>query len=405
MFLFGIIVALLMALVAAVSWLRYGDVLYPPVIQAAVWAAVLLVYLLSGSAFMPVGYGSLMIFGAGVLLFAAGGYAATWNFRLPRASDDPLRGATMARSRMLDLLFWASLACLPMAVYQAWKLAAGGPTESLLINLRIEETLTDPNAVHLWNYMVLLAVISAGLHLLSDVSRLRVTAAIMTAVAYALLTTGRTWMLLLTVFLLGAAVITGRISARRALMGGAAAAALVFFAVALALGKGGRTGEPLDENLSGLGRALQVYVAGPLPAFDRFLHNAPPAAPGEHMLRSVWAATDKLGFDTRPAPLVQEFVDVPYPTNVYTVYRPYIEDLGLAGALAAPLLLGVLHGALYRRARSGSLLFVCLYSLSLYPLVMQFFQDQYFSLLSQWLQMGVVVGVCCYLIPRIRFLT
>ena len=404
MFLFGIGIVFLMALVAVLSRLRYGDPLYPPVMQAGVWATVLLVYLLSGSTFDQVSYGALAVFGAGVLMFAAGAYAATWNFRPPHAEDDPLRGATMTRTRLLDLLFWANLFGLPLAVYEAWELARQGPTESLLINLRIQETLTDPNAAHLWNYMVLLAVVSAGLHLLSEVSRLRVAAAIATAAGYALLTTGRTWMLLLTLFLLGVAVMTGRVTARRAMAGGIAASALVFFAVALALGKGGRTGQPLDENLGGLGRALQVYVAGPLPAFDRFLHNAPPPARGEHMLRSVWAATERLGFDTRPAPLVQEFVEVPYPTNVYTLYRPYIEDLGLAGALAAPLLLGSLHGVLYRRARSGSLLFVCLYALSLYPLVMQFFQDQYFSLLSQWLQMLAVVGVWFYLTPRNRFL-
>jgi len=87
---------------------------------------------------------------------------------------------------------------------------------------------------------------------------------------------------------------------------------------------------------------------------------------------------------------VQPWVDVPMPTNVYTVYQPYIKDFGLVGGSLVLFVLGFLHALLYRRAtvRNPHTTYVFLFALSLFPLVMQAFQDMYFSLLSLWIQYG-----------------
>jgi len=76
------------------------------------------------------------------------------------------------------------------------------------------------------------------------------------------------------------------------------------------------------------------------------------------------------------------------PTNVYTVYQPYIRDFGALGGVSVLFILGFLHAELYRRAtvRSPHAIYVLLFALSLFPLAMQVFQDMYFSVLSLWVQ-------------------
>ena len=57
-------------------------------------------------------------------------------------------------------------------------------------------------------------------------------------------------------------------------------------------------------------------------------------------------------------------------------------------------LFGRMHGSLYLRAKLGDPRCVVLYGLSVYPLLMQFFQDQYLSLLTTWVQLGLLVWLC-----------
>src|SRR5258705_172224 len=132
-----------------------------------------------------------------------------------------------------------------------------------------------------------------------------------------------------------------------------------------------------------------TYALSGIPALGSFLQNrAPDAELGLNTMRSISALLQTLGFHSTAVPLVQPYIDVPMSTNVYTIYHPYIKDFGPVGAPAVLFVLGWIHAALYRRAtvRNPDALFVFLFAVSLFPLVMQVFQDMYFSLLSMWLQ-------------------
>jgi oligosaccharide repeat unit polymerase len=147
---------------------------------------------------------------------------------------------------------------------------------------------------------------------------------------------------------------------------------------------------------------LRLYALAPLPAFDLFLHRGDALQYGANTFRTLMAVAAKLGLNAHPVPLVEEFVDIPGAGrwNTFTVYRPYYADFGLAGALGAMFVLGAAHGLIYRRARSGDHFFIAIYALSLYPLLMQFFQDQYFSLMSLWIQALAVLWVSLRFAPK-----
>jgi oligosaccharide repeat unit polymerase len=70
-------------------------------------------------------------------------------------------------------------------------------------------------------------------------------------------------------------------------------------------------------------------------------------------------------------------VYVPYPTNVYTMYKYYYVDFGYYGMLAAITLIGFIQTLLYRKARTGSVLGLYFFSLTVYPLIVSVFDDSY----------------------------
>jgi len=124
------------------------------------------------------------------------------------------------------------------------------------------------------------------------------------------------------------------------------------------------------------------YIVGPLAAFDAFLQN--PGGLGEvpnHTFKFYLTILAHLHLiQYTPAPMLQEFVGVPYPVNVYTMYKDYVIDFGVSGALAAIAIIGFLHALLYRKAMTGSFLGGFLFALSMFPVTMAIFTDQYSSL-------------------------
>ena len=128
-----------------------------------------------------------------------------------------------------------------------------------------------------------------------------------------------------------------------------------------------------------IGRFLVGYIVGPMVGLDYFLrHPLEYAGAPEHTFKfflSIAASFHLIQY--APPSEFDTFVNVPFPTNVYTVYKFYMTDFGLYGALAVMLIIGFLHTLLYRKARTGSKLGIYFFSLTLYPLVMVIFDDQY----------------------------
>lgn len=77
---------------------------------------------------------------------------------------------------------------------------------------------------------------------------------------------------------------------------------------------------------------------------------------------------------------VQPFVYVPVPTNVYTIFQPFFQDFGYIGVASAGVVYGLMGGVLYRRACNGNPFSKCLYTYFAYILLLQFFQENLFTL-------------------------
>lgn len=124
---------------------------------------------------------------------------------------------------------------------------------------------------------------------------------------------------------------------------------------------------------------LVNYIVGPVVALDYVLgHPAEYVGMPHHTFKFFLSIASALHLiQYAPPPSFDAYVPVPFPTNVYTIYKFYITDFGLYGALVAMLLIGFFHTLLYRKALTGSKFAVYLFALTIYPAIMVIFDEQY----------------------------
>lgn len=143
--------------------------------------------------------------------------------------------------------------------------------------------------------------------------------------------------------------------------------------------------EKEQNSLGVLTSELQVYLSGSVIAFDQSFEEHSCTRSGRNTFRFFYAFFDKQSAET----LVNDFFSYQrLTTNVFTIYDFYVRDFGPLYALFMQFLIGLLHGRAYKNRQSSMGLFFL--SMLSYPLIMQFFSDQYFSLTSTWVQIIII---------------
>jgi oligosaccharide repeat unit polymerase len=176
---------------------------------------------------------------------------------------------------------------------------------------------------------------------------------------------------------------------------------LLFILLGAVYGKGANLYSSFAENIPLAIEGVGMYTVAPLNALDLQINtnNFLPSN-GDYTLRFFLKIIMEMGFmsQRKIQPLIQDYSFVPYPTNVYTYYQPYIRDFGLLYSLIMLMIFGALHSWVYRKAvRTGSLRFILYFSFLLYPLLMTFFNDVYMVGFSFLFQLLVYVEIILFL--------
>lgn len=137
------------------------------------------------------------------------------------------------------------------------------------------------------------------------------------------------------------------------------------------------------------------YLASPLVCFQVFFDSYQPSGTLSNTLRFFSAFGAALGLGDGANELVHQFIYIAngISSNVFTMFQYYCDDFGVVYSILMSAILGLISGFCYKRENVDGL-FGYLSCLLLYPAFMQFFQDQYFSLASTWLQLlfvGLIV--------------
>jgi len=208
-----------------------------------------------------------------------------------------------------------------------------------------------------------------------------------TVFTYAFLSTGRTYFVLLLSVYLSFKVISKSIK-KYHIISASLIFLILFIANAFILGKGASVDDSASENVSSIFDNFTIYFLGGAYGFDSSIKSGFVYEYGENVFRFFITVAHSFGItDVKPKELVMPYITNPIISNVYTLYYNYFKDFGFLGLLFN-LVWGFVHTVFYYKAKFKPTFFnVYCYALLMYPLLMSFFQDQYMSLLSTWIQL------------------
>ena len=182
------------------------------------------------------------------------------------------------------------------------------------------------------------------------------------------------FIMIVTVFILYE---KGKIKTYHLAIGGSLIVVLFFMLTIL---RGGTDNEGNYNAQMDLLEFLAIYIFANPVAFS-YLNQAVVPQFGANTFYLLYYYLNRYGFgDYIVVDIVQEFVDVPVPTNLYTVMQPFYVDFGEIGVAYFALIYGVFIGWCYAGYKRGVSTAKCLYTYLVMVLVLQFGQEQIFLL-------------------------
>jgi oligosaccharide repeat unit polymerase len=372
-------IVLLTALVLGNYWLS-RSVLYPPLWFCAVWLLDLWLYRLDLTPVDPMHTGTFGLIALGASLFSAGGALALFapqnifEARLILTRFPP-------RNKIVKPAVTIFLLCgLPLLMRNLQAMAAQGTGNTIFQRARTGGAAAGGMGTSsIGTYFILWALYAAPLFL---IERRDKTFWLMTGIAFvaSILSTGRLPILMLISSLTCVQLL---LTKRHTFWAALKFARIpIFLFVCLYFGLIFLTKDTSVFEEGGIGAILIIflvgYIVGPTAALDYLLghRNEYPAGPN-HTFKFFLAVASHFHLIAYPPPPPEDFIIVPFPTNVYTVYRSYIGDFGIYGALLAMAVIGLVQTLLYRKARTGSKLGIYFFAITFYETLMVIFSDEY----------------------------
>lgn len=387
----------LVVLIALFVVFRVGDAFSPWMLTAGVWLAILLMFTVSGHLLYPLGTRFFTCVALWVPILCA--TAITTYYALPSQQPATAPADMATNGLFLRFFFLISVVFTPLYIYEVYQVVSMFDASDMIYNLRIlansdyqlrgQSVLKYVNAINQALFIV-------GVWRYPNVSKPRfafiVVANILCAVA--IMEKGALFfMLVVTLFVLYQ---KRKVKLRNI----AIALVMIFF---LFYGFNFIRSGADDDNAHTLLDFLSIYVLSPSVAFEQVQEKLTDQF-GSRTLAFFYAVGQKLGLGHYVVEQkLQEFVQVPIPTNVYTVFQPFYEDFGYRGVAFFASVYGVFTGWLYRQCQNGQPVCRCLYAYVALTLVLQFYQENLILSLSVLIQYVIIIGLSLQQTVRFSF--
>lgn len=392
----------LMLLLSLANYKMGRSILYPPFAFCVLWLFVLGIYLSRPVELDPLRPETIFLLGAGAVAFTAGSTCAKLLPKQLIALKLKLWPPVPEKTSSLKkLLTFCVIAGMLATAVNTVRMGLGG-AEGILANARqatIDSRTGNVAPFSVLDYLPTLSILCCTLFLIEKRDKWFWWTAL-GSLMIAVLTTGRTPILQLFCVLITIHLTKNQrtrfLPALRSLRWPVLLFLLLFAGLVF-----------FDKKMSDVGGsvlgALSYFVLGyivlPTAALNYVLNNASYYGTAPHhtfkifleagSMLSLWSYT--------PPPLLDSFVWVPLPANVYTGYKFYFTDFGLWGCLIAVGIISFLQTLLYRRALAGSEFSLYLFAITVFPLLMFIFDDQY----SEFGQLAIaIVFGCIYMATR-----
>lgn len=352
-----------------------------------IWLAIVVLFQLSGDLLYPLQdrfYTCVIIWVAlmsvtSIITYYA--FPAKSGFQQPQGTT-PIQQDLNINNFFFTVFFVISMVCTPLYLYNIYKIISMFGSEELFFNLRVlanegeksmvQTILTYVGAINqalfvicIWRYpkgnkLILTAVILANL-----------------MCSIAIMEKGVLFfMLFVTLFVL--------YEKRRIKISSIAfwsiVLLLVFYGINVLRTPENAAKEPTFVDF------FNVYILSPSVAFERAQEKLTEQF-GSRSFAFIYALITRLGLGNFVVePKLQEFVYVPIPTNVYTIFQPFFQDFGYKGVAFFATVYGTFTGWLYRQCNNGGAISKCVYAYVIEILILQFYQENLILSMSMMIQ-------------------
>lgn len=144
---------------------------------------------------------------------------------------------------------------------------------------------------------------------------------------------------------------------------------------------------------------IGVYILSPAVAFE-YIYQDLSNQFGAHIFAYFYNILNNLGIDKFVVyERLQEWVMVPLPTNVYTIFMPIYQDFGYLGIAYFGVMYGAFFSWVYRVFMNGSLAAACIYAFCANILFVQFYHENFLVSIATFVQFSLLI----ILIVQTRF--
>ncbi len=361
-------------LVAGFLAFKVGDVFAPWNITLLVWLAMLLLFQVQGDLLYPLGdqFLTCLLLWVPILVCTS---LVTY-YLLPGALPDGDSTPLMARRPawngvFFNFLYVISMVITPLYLYQIMKVVMMFDLSDMLWNLRIlavygEESYGFLNYSYVLNQVLLVVAFWEYPRVPMWKVLTIVLASIMSA--FAIMEKGMLFFLLSSLLYV---LYAKRVIRMRSMVLSVLSVVLVFFLINMA--RDYREDADPNDAMTFLD-FFGIYVMSPAVAFEQVQEDLTPQW-GSHTFQTIYLFLARWGGDYEVNKKLQEFVWVPLPTNVYTIFQPFFEDFKYKGVAFFAFFYGVFTGWFYRLARNNNGFGKCAYAMVVYVLALQFYQE------------------------------
>ena len=150
-----------------------------------------------------------------------------------------------------------------------------------------------------------------------------------------------------------------------------------------------------DDTISFIG-LVGTYVYSPIVALGYFdPHQVGQIGP--NVFRIFYAIGNRVGLADDPVDVILEYVNVPNPTNVYSVLYPFLFDFGLIGVALGGVLYLLIFTPLFYCATHHNRFCQAAYALLSICLVAQFISELFLTMISGFVQTALAICLLFYI--------
>ena len=391
-----IVVAMIILVLCAVAhWISERDILYPPVVFSCLWI-VLLMLVATSDAYDTVSDKGMAIYALGSVCFGVGSMFGSQSQFVKYFKQGSME-ETGFTSTAVMMAAVCGMVILTWMILRMQTIAEDVGISNIMLALRFESAKGGGSALGLLAYPVAWLTFAsiAAVVRIGENTKAKVITGVLVAIALLcqILSASRTGVGILLFGLAGAYAMKAPKNSYRGMLGVVAVFVGIFVLVASVLGKMNVEGLGSQSPVQAVALMARHYLISGVLAFDHVVQDPSAFKNGLHSFRFFAILLNGIGFNIHVPELVLDYVWIPYPTNIYTMYFPTYVDFGVMGVIAYTTIIGWITGLAYRAARSGSMVWCALYGLMFAKLLVSGITEHFIVSMSYWIQAAVVFTV------------